>query len=191
MAKQITGTYGAGGNWSKAGTAVTTTDTSGTAATLGAEAVAIGDNTVAVGDVSLSAIDRGRVSTVRGEATATASAEGGTTYTSATTYADVEGADFVITHTVNGTGDNSTTSTTKVLAFSIDNFDLPDGPLVHTSTQEKYLPGSQVGSIDGNLAQISASATAVGDASVTLTQTDTLTTDDFSYAAGDAWTLIG
>ncbi|MCO6417820.1 hypothetical protein JYK14_16855 [Siccirubricoccus sp. KC 17139] len=190
MAKRITGTYGAGSNWSKAGTDVASS-AEGTAASMGAEAVAIGDNTTAAGDVSLSVIDRGRVTTVRGDATASATADGGGTYAAASTYADVDGADFVVTRTVRGSTDGAATSTTKVFAIAIDGFDLPHGPIEINTVHDVPVRGPRPGSIDGNLAHISASATAAGDASITLTQTHSLTTDDYSYVAGDAYSMIG
>jgi hypothetical protein len=57
--------------------------------------------------------------------------------------------------------------------------------------REVPVRGLPSGSINGNLAHIAASATAIGDATITLTQTHSLTTDDYSYAAGDAYSIIG
>lgn len=200
MAKQIKGVVGAGGRWSKAAVDAKTTPeaSSGgdTTATVGGSATAVGDNTLATGDVSLKMVDRGAMTTVRGEAKATASATGGDTYAAAETYADVTGADFVLTRTVksSGSGSDSSTasSTTKVIAFTFDKFDFKNGPIELDFTHERNSGGrSERLELDGNAARISAEATAKGDASATLTQTDAFTTDDFSSVTGDAYGFLG
>lgn len=191
MPKQIAATFGAGNNWSKAATKASVTPaTNGTTATLGAEAIAVGDDTVANGNVSLSIVDRGAVTMVRGQATATAQASGGTTYASADTYASVAGADFVLIRTVNsGSGTSSASSTTKVTAFNFEKFDLPGGPIELNLGHNMPAPPTY-GSISGNVATIHSNATATGGGSVTITQTDSLTTDDLSVIHGDAWGFI-
>ena len=200
MAKQISGSAGAGGRASKAAAnAKVAPDTPGddaTAATVGGSAVAYGDDTLATGNVSLTVVDRGSVTSVRGEAKASAAATGSGTYAAAETYADVEGADFVLTRTVRSSGsgsDSSTaTSTTKVTAFTFDKFDLPGGTLELNFEHERQSgSGVKDGQLDGNAAVVRAEATAVGDDSATLAQTDSFATEGLSTVSGDAYVFLG
>ncbi len=200
MASRVEQAVDAKVEWLKAAANLTTATPeaegrNGTAATIGAEATAVGDATVAMGNVSLEMTDRGRVTTVQGEAATSGAATGGATSASADTYADVKGADFVFTYTVkssgSGAGSANAASTTKVFALAFDDFDFPGGPIqldfVHTASPD----GLELRGVDRNVAQVNARAVSEGDATLALTQTNSSAAGGSSWIAGDAYGFLG
>jgi hypothetical protein len=168
---------------------------------LGGEANAIGDDTHAAGSVSSKVVDTGKVTIASGSATFSASAQSspdGTAYAAAYSYADVDGADIVLTRTRGATHtsqiDSQTytaeTSQTRVFAIDIEGFDLPRGPIVLGGTM--WHGGSnRPQPIQGNVAGLTVEAEAHGDNTSVVVDATVLTVEDqFSGVSATAVTEV-
>lgn len=153
---------------------------------LGGDATAVGTDTYASGNVISTTTGTGGATIVNGTATFTATAQspqGETAYASATSFADVDGADFVFTFTKNssasGDGYWTETSTTRVIAIDCPAFDLPGGPMViNSSVDLPPLALASHSSISGNLATLDVIAEAYGNNTYVATDASVLTVED-------------
>ncbi len=114
--------------------------TSGMVLTTGGEATAVGTDTLATGDVKGSLTQNGPVTVAIADATFSAAAlstDGTGAYTSASSFAEVSGADILVTSqltftTLTTVGDTTLatdTSKSTLVAIDLAGIDLPGGPL--------------------------------------------------------------
>lgn len=177
-------------------------DAGGVAAEIGGAGLAIGDDTLTTGDATLKITDRGPVTFVIGTATvssAAASPDGGEQPSAyADTFASVTGADFVFTFSADtsGAGDGGSgswetaTSTTRLFAVDFEEFDFAAGQQFVRVDLTREVGDHRSPVISGNLSAGSADSEASGGETYTLAQTATLTTDNMSSVAVDAYGLI-
>jgi hypothetical protein len=169
-------------------------DKSTVSAEAGAEATAVGDATLATGFVKLKGRDVGPVTLVSATAEATAAATGADSYAGAGSFAQVQGADLVISRTVVTTAETAdgmaTTSVTRLFAIDIDAFDFAGGTRRIELYDER---GTDLGTLalSGSVATVEAHATAAGDATYALALTDAYAAVGAADITGYAQVLIG
>ncbi|CAN7702840.1 hypothetical protein [Bosea sp. LjRoot237] len=174
---------------------------------MGGEALAAGRATRAQGVVEGEIRDLGEVSVARGEASFSALAtgeRGEAIMADADVYAAVSGADFVFTYVVeHDSGRNNrhgswaaSEAHIEVIAIDIEGFDFRDGPM-DFSIERSRPWGGEGGGYDwreggggpvhmpaGHQAEVSAEASAYGDAALAQAFTDSFATDGLSIASG-------
>ncbi|UEM24584.1 hypothetical protein JL100_030695 (plasmid) [Skermanella mucosa] len=191
--------------------ALAKTDQSGVTTVLGGEATAVGQDTLAEGKATLQVKDLGAVTVVKGTASfgATAQSTGGSTaYATADSFADVSGADIVITRTKSTSnttenGDSTTwteTSTTRVLAIDIEGITLPKTLDLSAGLSKvlskiqgfKAIKKPDPVDLDGNVAKVQIDVLVEGEntyadvGTSVLTVEDTLSTVNASITTGIA-----
>jgi hypothetical protein len=176
----------------------TPTSDGGITAKLGGEATAVGTDTLAKGDASLEMKDVGPVTVVKGTATFSAtskSADGSQAFATADSFADISGADNVVTKTKTSSypdldgGDStwSETSTTRVMAIDIEGITLPKTLNVSqgkanslTSTLSDKAGNQPFDPIDpdGNVATVDVDVQVVGENTFASVDTSVLAVED-------------
>ena len=163
---------------------------------VGGDATAVGDNTLAEGKIVTRVVDRRKVTIGRGSTTfsATAESQDGLAYATAGTYADVAGADLVITKTrkVSGNGADDAawsteTSRTRVIAIDIKGLDLRNGPITIDKTKERS-NAARPASVQGNLTTLTADVQARGTNTLASVDGSVLTTSGLSTVGASALT---
>lgn len=173
-------------------------DADGMAASFGGSALAIGANTLASGHVAGRMVDKGDYSVAKGEAAflgAAQSGPGAPLAAAATTFVDVDGADFVFTRTriKAASGEDSALVRTSTKFFAID-FDgwAPDGGPIMVEMSSFRAIANNMQSFAGNLAKVDAAAHARGDNTLGATLTSALVVDQqLSAVDGMATMAIG
>ena len=163
---------------------------------VGGDATAVGDDTLAEGSIVTRVVDRKKVTIGRGSTTfsATAESQDGLAYATAGTYADVEGADIVITKTrkVSGNGADDAawsteTSRTRVIAIDIKGLDLRNGPITIDKTKERST-AARPASVQGNQTKLTADVQARGVNTLASVDGSVLTTSGLSTVGASALT---
>lgn len=173
-------------------------DADGMSASFGGSALAIGDNTLTTGHVAGRMVDKGDYAVAKGEATflgAAQSGPGAPLAAAATTFVDVDSADFVFTRTriksVSGEDGVSVRTSTKFFAIDFDGWAPDSGPIVVEMNSFRAI-ASNMQSFAGNLATVDAAAHARGDNTLSATLTVSLVVDQqLSAVDGMATMAIG
>jgi len=158
---------------------------------LGGEATAIGENTLATGTVDSKITDKGAVTKAKGTVTASAtvqSANDDLTYTTAYTYAEIDGADHFktktkTTYTYSESNGEKTVTETSVTKFHAIAKEPEKGAKIseyHTVQDDTGDAASWYagGAIDGNVAAVSIDAQAYGENSYVGVETSVLAVED-------------
>jgi len=176
----------------------TPTSDGGITAKLGGEATAVGTDTLAKGDASLEVKDLGHVTVVKGTATFSAtskSANDAQSFATADSFADISGADNVVTKTKTSSypdldgGDStwSETSTTRVIAIDVEGITLPktlkvsEGKAISlNSTPSDKAVNQPFDPIDpdGNVATVDVDVQVLGDNTYASVDTSVLAVED-------------
>lgn len=163
---------------------------------VGGDATAVGDSTLTEGRIFTRVVDKKKVTIGRGTTTfsATAESQEELAYAAAGTYADVAGADIVITKTrkVSGSGGDDAawsteTSRTRVIAIDIKGIDLPNGPVTISKTKERD-NAARPAPIQGNLTKLNVDAQARGTNTLASVDGSVLTTGGLSAVGASALT---
>jgi hypothetical protein len=154
-------------------------DTSPVASLLGGDGAAVGEDTLVDADIFSRLIDLGSVTIAFGTAkfASAAVSDQDPAFASATTFADVSGADlvFVFNKTISTSSDCETSyatemSTTTYIAIDFEDFDFKEGQIAFNFDDAlAYLngcgrcSGSNIPNIEGNLSTLDVDAQALGE----------------------------
>lgn len=165
-------------------------------ATVGGTAVAVGDDTLVSGSLGSTTRETAHVTISKGYADFWAVAEDADNDATAVAdaFVDTIGADLVIIFANHGVSNDGNTASAfmkiEYLAFDWKAFDFAGGTIGISVSIPSY-PTELTSDIDGNTAQVDASATAFGDNSLALTITNALSVESqFSLIEGTAWSGI-
>jgi hypothetical protein len=162
---------------------------------VGGEGNAVGEDTLVDADISCRLIDRGAVTVAFGSASFESIAVSGDdlVFASAITFAEISGADLVLTLTrststncsEDGSSFASEQSTTRYVAIDFQDFDFLGGPLVlNYDDAGRYLGQNSCRcndsgfQIEGNVAQLETDASAEGENTLVDEAASLLTVED-------------